>query len=251
VGRGRSGASSEGRLTNVDVYSVILALIVGGVAGSVINVVATRLPAEGDPPVIGSPLRPRTQQADTFGLLPWVGAWQRSAGGIDLPKLGTDFGATLISAIAFMRYDDWFVSLRAAVFALILLLILRIDWQHHLIFTITIAPAILVALLLQALDSMQSLMWAVGASLGAATVFALLFMLALVMYRRRALGFGDVLLAALIGAMTGALAHVAIMLGVFLAAIGGLFLIAIRLRGRTDYIPYGAYLCLGAIIVIL
>jgi leader peptidase (prepilin peptidase) / N-methyltransferase len=44
---------------------------------------------------------------------------------------------------------------------------------------------------------------------------------------------------------------VALFLGMFLAAFGGLFLIAIRQRTRTDYIPYGAYLCLGAIIVVI
>jgi prepilin signal peptidase PulO-like enzyme (type II secretory pathway) len=36
-----------------------------------------------------------------------------------------------------------------------------------------------------------------------------------------------------------------------LASFGGLFLIAIRVRKRTDYIPYGAYLSLGALIVVL
>lgn len=230
---------------------IILGVVIGGVAGSLINVFATRLPAEGDPPLVGPPLRPRTQQPDAFALIPWIGAWQRSPGGIDLPKLGTDVGATVISVFAFARNDSWLDGLRAAIFALILLLILRIDWQHHLIFTITIAPAIVVALVFQAFDSLGALAWAAGAGIGAALLFALLFVLALAMYRRRALGFGDVLLAALIGAMTGAVVHVAILLGMFLAALGGLFLIAIRVRSRRDYIPYGAYLCLGAIIVIL
>jgi leader peptidase (prepilin peptidase) / N-methyltransferase len=235
----------------MDPLVVILGLVTGGIAGSLINAVATRLPAEGDPPVVGPPLRPGTHQPDSFALVPFAGAWQRGNGGIDLPKLATDLGATAITLFAFTRNDSWFDGVRAAVFALILLLILRIDWQHHLIFTITIAPAIIVALLFQAFDSMSALAWAVGAGVGAAFVFAFFFVLALVIYRRRALGFGDVLLAALIGAMTGSVAHVAILLGMFLAAIGGLFLIAIRVRSRTDYIPYGAYLCLGAIIVIL
>lgn len=228
-----------------------LALATGAVAGSFTNMVATRLPAEGDPAVIGPPLRPRTQAEDAFAFVPWLGAWQRSTGGLDLPKLGTDIGATLVSVIAFLRYDEWLVSARTAVFALILLLILRIDWQHHLIFTITIVPSIAIALVFQALDSAGAFAWAVAASAGAALVFTLLFFLALIIYRRRALGFGDVLLAGLIGAMTGPSVHIAILLGMFLAAAGGLFLIAIRVRSRTDYIPYGAYLCLGAMIVIL
>ncbi|MBX6341626.1 MAG: prepilin peptidase, partial [Thermomicrobiaceae bacterium] len=56
----------------------------------------------------------------------------------------------------------------------------------------------------------------------------------------------------LIGALPGReLVVPAIFYGMALAALGGVFLIAIRRRGRRDYIPYGAYLCLGTILVLL
>ena len=229
---------------------IVTALIAGGIAGSLINVVATRLPADGDPPVVGPPLRPNTANPDPLALIPFAGAWQR-AGGIDWPKLATDLGAAAIIAIALWRHDFSFDGLRAIVFALALLLIMRIDWQNHLIFTITILPAIVVALALQGWSSTDELIWSVGAMFGAALVFLVLFILALVVYGKRALGLGDIWLAALIGAMTGEDVIAAILLGMFLAAFGGLFLILIRVRKRTDYIPYGAYLCLGAMVVVL
>jgi leader peptidase (prepilin peptidase)/N-methyltransferase len=229
---------------------IVTALVAGGIAGSLINVVATRLPADGDPPVIGLPLRPNTASEDALALLPFGGAWQRG-GGIDWPKLATDVGAAAVVAIALWHHDVSFDGLRAAVFALALLLILRIDWQNHLIFTITIVPALVVALAFQGWSSMDELVWAIGAMLGAALVFLVLFLLALVVYGKRALGLGDIWLAALIGAMTGQGVIAAIFLGMFLAAFGGLFLILIRVRKRTDYIPYGAYLCLGAMVVVL
>jgi leader peptidase (prepilin peptidase)/N-methyltransferase len=236
----------------VDIVAVIVtALVVGGVAGSLINVVATRLPAEDDPPIAGPPLRSNTALAERFALVPFIGAWQRGTGGIDWPKLATDAGAALIVAIALWRHGDSFDALRAAVFALALLIVLRIDWQNHLIFTITILPAIVVALAFQAYSSMHELLWSLGAMVGAGLVFLLLFILAVVIYRKRALGLGDIWLAALIGAMTGENVVTAILLGMFLAAFGGLFLILIRVRTRTDYIPYGAYLCLGAMFVVL
>ena len=43
----------------------------------------------------------------------------------------------------------------------------------------------------------------------------------------------------------------AILLGMILAAAGGIFLVAIKVKKRTDYIPYGAYLSLGAIVTVL
>jgi len=236
----------------VDTVPVILtALIAGGIAGSLINVVASRLPAAGDPPVVGLPLRPVTEREDAFALIPFAGAWQRAGGGIDWPKLGIDIAAAAVILIALLRYDISFDALRASVFALALLLILRIDWQNHLIFTITILPAIAVALALQAFSSLDELLWSTGAMFGAGLVFLVLFIAALAIYGKRTLGAGDIWLAALIGAMTGENVVTALLFGMFLAAFGGLFLILIRVRSRTDYIPYGAYLCLGAMIVVL
>lgn len=233
------------------VLIVVTALVSGGIAGSLINVLASRLPADGDPDIIGPPIRPNSKREDWFGLIPFFGAWQRDGTGIDRPKLGTDLAATAIVAIALLRHDFSFNGIRAAIFALALLIVLRIDWQNHLIFTITIVPAIVVALAFQAYSSFDDLIWATGAMFGAALLFLVLFILALVIYGKRALGLGDIWLAALIGAMTGQSVIAALLLGMFLAGFGGLFLILIRVRSRTDYIPYGAYLCLGAIVVVL
>lgn len=230
---------------------VLTAIVAGGIAGSVINVVASRLPAESEPAVVGAPFRPGGETEDVFGLVPFAGAWQRAMGAIDWPKLATDIGAAAIVAIALMRLDFSFDALRAAVFSLALLIILRIDWQNHLIFSITILPAILVALAFQAFSSTDELVWSLGAMTGAGLLFLGLFVLAIVMYGKRALGMGDIWLAALIGAMTGENVIAALVIGMFMAGFGGLFLILIRVRSRTDYIPYGAYLCLGAIITTL
>jgi leader peptidase (prepilin peptidase)/N-methyltransferase len=83
-------------------------------------------------------------------------------------------------------------------------------------------------------------------------VFALFFALAMLIYRQQALGFGDILLAVLIGTMTGIHSILpALFAGMFLAAVGGLLLIAIGIRTRRDYIPYGAYLCAGTILVLI
>lgn len=138
------------------------------------------------------------------------------------------------------------------VFTVILLVILRIDWQNHLIFQHTILVGIMIALGYAAIASPEprALLWATVASVGAAFLFLLLYMLALFIYKRRALGFGDVLLAALIGAMAGQNAFLAIFIGMLLGAAGGLLLVALRVRTMRDYIPYGAYLCAGTIIAL-
>ena len=232
-------------------FLLALAAVIGGALGSALNVVATRLPADGDPPVVGVPLRPATGQPDPFGLVPFVGAWMPRLRSIDWPKLGTELAALTLIALSFGIHGATLRGISAAAFTLVLLLVLRIDWQNHLIFTATIVPGIALALGLRAADSLDALLAGLLAMVLSAAAFLGLFMLALFIYKKRALGFGDVLLAALIGAMTGGEAAGALVLGIIFAGLGGGLLIALRIRKVTDFIPYGAYMCLGAIIAIL
>jgi leader peptidase (prepilin peptidase)/N-methyltransferase len=229
---------------------ILIALILGGTLGSIINMLATRLPA--DLGLLGSPLRPSDSRATRRGLIPFTGAYHPDTRVLDWPKVSTELAAAaLVGATLFMQ-DSAFDIVRSITYAVILLTILRIDWQNHLIYLITIVPGIVIALGFSAAVSVDSLLSAGAAGVGAAFIFLLLFMLAFAIYKQRALGLGDVFLAGLIGTMTG-LQGVgsALLLGMFLAAAGGLFLIAIRVRKRTDYIPYGAYLCIGALVVVL
>lgn len=231
-------------------WLLLLAVVIGGVIGAAINVLATRLPA--DLPLAGLPLRPWDGRPSRWALAPFAGAIERAPLRIDWPKVGTELAATTVVAVALAAHDLTFEGWRAAIFSSVLLLILRIDWQNHLIYLVTIVPGLGIALGLSALESSDRLLSAVAAGVVAAFIFLLLFLLAFAIYRQRALGFGDVLLAGLIGAMTG-LQGVgsALLLGVLLASVGGLFLIAIRVRSRRDFIPYGAYLSLGAMVVVL
>lgn len=141
----------------------------------------------------------------------------------------------------------------AALFIALLLVIARIDWRHQLIFDRTIGWGLLAAFGHAAILSPRpcALIWAAGAAVGAAGLFLGLYLLALVIYRRRALGLGDVLLAGLVGAMTGPDAPLALFVGMVLAATSGLALVALRRRRRQDYLSYGSYLCAGAIAALL
>lgn len=226
-----------------------LALVIGGLTGSLINVLATRLPGEVE--LVGPPLATASGSPEPRQLIPFIGTC-RAAHGVDLPNLATQVGVTALTAIALLVHGYTFSTIEAIVLTSVLVLILRIDWQHHLIFTITIWPGVLLALAFSLLQSPGQLLSASIAGAAAAGVFLFLFFLAIAIYKRRALGFGDVFLAGLIGTMVGIeLVTATILLGMVLAAIGGLFLIAIRVKSRTDYIPYGAYLSLGAIVTVL
>lgn len=223
----------------------------GYLAGGFVHAIATRLPAGQTalgPPVCtscaGEPVR-----GNAWLIVP--GACSRCGRNDRRAALATQLAGALLSALALLRYGITRDTLAVALFSLLLLLILRIDWEHHLIFTITIVPGIALALLLATLESPATLLSATVGGLGAAAVFGLFFLLGIVLYRRAALGAGDILLAGLIGTMTGVRGVVpALFLGMATAAGIGILLVALRRKSRMDYIPYGAYLCAGTIVAL-
>ncbi len=234
----------------MDLLAILLtALAAGWLLGTGINVIATRLPS--DQPLIGPPLTTSDGVSAPYHMIPYVGTWLGDRGN-DWPNFATQIGAATVVGIALLLHGFSLAALQAVVLSTILLTILRIDWQHHSIYLITIWPGIFLALILALMSSPSRLLSVSIAGIAAAVFFLFLFFLAIVIYRKRALGLGDVFLAALIGTMVGLEGiTLALLLGMLLAALGGLFLVAIRVKKRTDYIPYGAYLSLGAMIVVM
>lgn len=72
-------------------------------------------------------------------------------------------------------------------------------------------------------------------------------------YGKPVLGFGDVKLAAGMGAVLGpgVLFAAWFLISVVIGAVVGLVLMALRVRGRQDYIPFGPMLAAGGVVLLL
>ena len=83
-------------------------------------------------------------------------------------------------------------------------------------------------------------------------ILAFIFLLLIVIISRGGMGIGDVKLAAMIGFMT---AFPMIVIALFLAIISGGIVAAVllitRRKQRKDTVPFGPFLCLGALITLL
>jgi prepilin signal peptidase PulO-like enzyme (type II secretory pathway) len=144
-------------------------------------------------------------------------------------------------------WDAFMVGLYAF-FSLALIVTLFIDWLHRDIYYIVLLPTIVIAVLGHwlhpFLDVKQTLL---GLAVGIG-FFALLFLLGQILFRGEAMGLGDVWLAGMIGAILGLRGAVlALAGGMLLAGLVGGLLLLIRKNDPGDYMPYGAYLCIGAL----
>ncbi len=164
-----------------------------------------------------------------------------------------DVAVEVATAVAFgllfLRFGPNPRLLLYSLYGSILIVVLFIDWQHRLILNRVTYPSLLLALVLTpALTPVGPTMALLGAAVGG-VVFALVFGVGYLAYRRAAMALGDVKLAAVLGAMTGFPGVVpALLLGTFVGAAASTAVLATRRGSRHDYMPYGPALCLGTFI---
>ncbi len=240
---------------------VLGCLLLGLVFGSFGNVVIARLPdgrslvyPPSTCPRCDTPIRPY----DNVPVVSWLllrGRCRACAApiGVEYPlvELG---GGLLFAAIGWRIGLTWALP-GFLLFGWTLLVVAVIDLHTRRIpnrLTYPLTPALLVLLsIAAALEGAPGS--AVRALLGGLASFALLLVLALI--NPRGMGMGDVKLAAFIGIGLGYLGWGHVWLGLFAGFLGGGVvagvLVASRLRGRKDHIPFGPWLSLGAILSLL
>jgi leader peptidase (prepilin peptidase)/N-methyltransferase len=141
-----------------------------------------------------------------------------------------------------------FYLIYAAIFALILVT----DIERRLILNVVMFPAILLAIV-ASLVVPDIVLWNALAG-GAVGLFAFLFLVVIgrIIFGSGALGEGDITLATFVGLITGfPLVVEALVLTTLIGAGASLILLITRVRGLRDYIPYGPFLIIGAVITLL
>jgi leader peptidase (prepilin peptidase)/N-methyltransferase len=137
------------------------------------------------------------------------------------------------------------------IYVLILLLILIIDLRQRRILNIVILPATGLALVVGWLGGRESFFSTLLGALAGFIFFYLLYWWGRKRFGPGALGFGDVKLAALLGALLGIPAvWPALLLGMLAAGLSGLLLLLGGRAGLRSSLPYGAFLA-GAGMVVL
>jgi leader peptidase (prepilin peptidase)/N-methyltransferase len=179
------------------------------------------------------------------------------------PPLPAEFAwAPVLDAVVlglmYYRFGFGARSLFATPVVLVLVQVLVFDARHRLILSRVIYPAALVALLVSPVSPLLLGTWQARllASVGGALVAGGLFYIASVV-TRGGFGLGDANLSFFMGAVLGGLPlpvppiGLALVWGIIGGGIISALLLVTRIRSMRDFIPYGPFLCGGAMLALL
>jgi leader peptidase (prepilin peptidase) / N-methyltransferase len=165
--------------------------------------------------------------------------------GLELPT------AALFLALAW-RYGMSPALIAYSVFAALLLAVLVIDLRHRWVYGIVCYPGVLLGLGLNLFTATGPAAALLGALAGGGLFFVLYWVGRLLYRGQEPMGSGDITSATMIGAMVGVQRVLpALFLGGLLVAAASLLLLALRRAGARTFLPYGAGLCAGALLVLL
>jgi leader peptidase (prepilin peptidase)/N-methyltransferase len=161
-------------------------------------------------------------------------------------------GAFAFSLFAGRQALTW-AAIETLLWMAVFVQIVLFDLKHRLILDRITYPAIVVAVVLSAVTPGLSFTRSLTGGVVIGGFFLLFHLLS-----RRGIGLGDAKLGALIGAVTGlgldSASHLqaiyAVTGGIFLGGAVALLLLVTRVRSLKDPIPYGPFLCAGAVLVL-
>ena len=162
--------------------------------------------------------------------------------------------AVVFAAVALRLGDDWALP-AFLIFAASLVAVAVIDLEHYIVPNRIVLATLVVSVPLLALAALFDGDWSSLRTALVGSVAAGLGLLVINLISPRGMGMGDVKLALVLGLHLGwfDLGHVllGLFLGFLLGAVGGVSLIALRLRSRRDHVPFAPFLAGGAMLAVL
>lgn len=234
----------------------LLFAVVGLLVGGVINLLADDLPQR------VRPQRPRCIQCRyQYGPAGWLAWGRRLFLGGQCPQCGlaTRRRALLVEIVTPLLFATLPLFLQqpadlffGALYVAILILVIVTDVEHRLILHAVTFPGTLLALAGSFFITGNSIVLALlGAAIGFGVFFAF-YWIGRFLFGPGALGFGDVTLSTMLGAMVGfPYVIFALIIGVLLGGFFSLLLIVSRRLKMSSYTAYGPYLAAAGILVII
>ena len=237
---------------------IILIFVLGLIVGSFSNVCIYRIPRNESViyPASHCPkCRTKIKPVDNIPLLSYIllkGRCRNCGSKISIQYPVVEFLTGLIYLIIYLIYGLSIQSLVYIILSSALIIIAFIDLQEQIIPDIISLPGIVVGLILSFIVPYISFINSVLGALVGGGIILIIAWVGSIIFKKEAMGGGDVKLAAMIGAFLGwRYTIISLFLGFFLGALIGIILIMTKIKKREDAIPFGPFIALGSIITLL
>jgi len=238
--------------------NVVLIFILGLIVGSFSNVCIYRIPKNesiifpaSHCPKCHSPIKP----VDNIPLLSYIllkGRCRNCGNKISIQYPIVEFLTGLIYLIIFLIYGLSIQSLIYIILSSALIIIAFIDLNEQIVPDVISLPGIVIGFIISFFVTNIPF---INSALGVLVGGGIILIIALggsVIFKKEAMGGGDVKLAAMIGAFLGwRYIIISLFLGFFLGALTGILLIMMKIKSREDMVPFGPFIVLGSFITLL
>jgi len=237
---------------------IILIFVLGLIVGSFSNVCIYRIPRNESIIYPGShcpKCRKTIKPIDNIPLLSFIllkGRCRNCKSKISIQYPLVEFLTGLIYLIIYLIYGLSIQTLIYIILSSALIIIAFVDLNQQIIPDVISLPGIVIGFILSFFVPYISF---VNSVLGVVVGGGIILVIGLggsVIYKKEAMGGGDVKLAAMIGAFLGwRYIIISLFLGFFLGALIGIILIVTKIKKREDVIPFGPFIILGSFITLL
>jgi len=236
----------------------ILIFILGLIAGSFNNVCIYRIPRDESiiyPASHCPKCRTTILPKDNIPLLSYIllkGRCRNCKSKISIQYPVVEFLTGSIYLIIYLIYGLSIQSLIYIILLPALIIIAFIDLNEQIVPDVISLPGIVIGFII---SFFVPYILFINSALGIVVGGGIILVIGLagsVIFKKEAMGGGDVKLAAMIGAFLGwRYIIISLFFGFFLGALAGIFLILSKIKSKEDTVPFGPFIVLGSIISLL
>ena len=237
---------------------IVLIFILGLIVGSFSNVCIYRIPRNESivyPASHCPKCRSNISPKDNIPLLSYIllkGRCRNCKSKIPIQYPVVEFLSGLIYLIIYLTYGLSIQSLIYIFLSSALIIIAFIDLNEQIVPDVISLPGIVIGFIISFFVPYISF---VNSALGVLVGGGIILIIGLAgsaIFKKEAMGGGDVKLAAMIGAFLGwRYIIISLFLGFFLGALAGIILILSKIKSREDVVPFGPFIVLGSLITLL
>jgi len=242
----------------IEIISIVSLTLLGLIVGSFSNVCIYRIPRN-ESIVFPASHCPKCSKAirpfDNIPLLSYIllkGRCRHCKSKISIQYPLVEFLTGLTYLIIYFIYGLTIQTLVFIILSSALIIIAFIDLNEEIVPDVISLPGIVIGFVISFFVPYISF---VNSGLGVVVGGGIILIIGLggsVIYKKEAMGGGDVKLAAMIGAFLGwRYIIISLFLGFFLGALTGIILIMAKIKSREDTVPFGPFIILGSFITLL